>query len=112
MPTDKYGNRIHYLKSNFNVLDINNPTHIIGVDDNTIIVKLEDSDIEVIGLTYVISDNGKIKHNNIAISYELFNSIINVDPSNNKINTQWVLNILFRLIKSNDYTKVFQFINE
>lgn len=101
--------RLNTLIEKFNVYKIKDVERITqeleGDDIDFKTIESENNDI--LALYYNSSRN-----QTIMVSDVVFNSMVDSDPTNNKMYTQWMLNLFNRLIKSNMITESIRLINE
>ena len=103
--------RLKFLINKFDIFD----------DSESKIKKLNDSGYEVsivssnmgdfLALVSTIETNNKIK-SNISISKDVFDLMVDSDPSSNKMYTQWMLNTFYRLLKNDNKNEAIRFASE
>ena len=104
--------RLKFLINKFNIID----------DEDLLIKKKKfeqsettlyelSSDDKMIGLIYYVETENKSKLE-YYIASSVFNLMVESDPTNNKMYTQWMLNVFTRLIKSNNFEAAIRFANE
>ena len=137
----KFENRIIYLRNKFNVFTPEEGKNILSKRFNGIIetneefqynsdyflfknsvltpitqYSLEDFSLSFYDYTIAIilsnkNDRGRII-NQIYISDSIFQDMIKADPTTNKMNTQWMLNVFSKLVLEGKYTAAVQFVIE
>jgi len=116
--------RLEFLISNFNVCDIANEKLVDGLHTEMVEAGYQNMDIiegeSILAYKFTMSTvkvnrSGEDlikKTHKIFISREVFDSMVHSDPTKNKTNTQWMLNIFTNLIKDNNIEEAIRFVEE
>ena len=105
--------RLEVLSNMFNVFDVDDFDNIFKSlekhNDNICVIS---SDInEVLGIYYYNDNSGKLK-DGFMVSNHVFDSMVNSDPTKNKMYTQWMLNVFKRLVRGNKVDDAIRFVSE
>jgi len=108
MSVNKVTNRIEYLAKSFDIFDNQSENDFDEkieslTSDGFNTTPIVDIDTGIILAILSIKDLGNMKSiKKISISSDVFSNIIIADPTPNKINIQWLLNLFSRLVKMNN----------
>lgn len=111
----KNNKRLEYIRKRFNITDLSNFEGFyeeISTDwDDDVTHYVINNGDDIYAFTHTLNIKGRVKEV-IYISELVFNDMLDMDPSKNKENTQWMLNILTNLIKSGEIDESIRFVSE
>jgi len=109
----KNNSRLDLLYNKFNVFDIDELDSIVEKLDNEYseIRKLISFDGDILAIHYCNEVNNKVK-GDVSVVGNVFNLIVESDPTKNKMYSQWILTMFRRLIKDNKHDEAIRFVVE
>ena len=101
--------RLKFLINKFDILDEDKVESKIKklVDLDFNVSKIESDDGDLLAIVYY-PNTGKLK-TNVSISNYVFDMMVKSDPANNKMYTQWMLEVFRRLLKFGKYVEAVRF---
>ena len=104
--------RLKFLINKFDVLDnikIESKIKTL-VDDDFDVTSIESDVDDFLAIVYS-PNNGRNKYS-VSVSKDVFDMMVEVDPTPNKMYTQWMLEVFRRLLKSGKYEEAIRFATE